>query len=184
MNGAQPQGGTCGLRRAPATSRIAFAIILGLYSATVVALGNLHEMVSKLWLGTDAQRIEFVKWVNDEQPCRRMSKPQIYELLGHPRYASERWGMEYRQSTEVLTVGEAPDGSGRSPDQTTWVYQTLRIGSNESREWGGEGSGYLLDLEIHFGSDGVAFGCGTTQYVTGGDYFEMLEEYQGSDKPG
>ena len=38
-----------------------------------------------------------------------------------------------------------------------------------------------MDLEIHFGSDGFAFGCGTTQYVTGGDYFEMLEEYQGTE---
>ena len=90
--------------------------------------------------------------------------------------------MQSKESTEVLSTGVAPDGSGRYPDITLWVYQTLRIGSKESREWGGEGSGYLLDLEIHFGSDGFAFGCGTTQYVTGGDYFEMLDEYQRSDQ--
>jgi hypothetical protein len=61
--------------------RIAFQIILGLCSATAVATGDLRKMVSNLWLGTDAQRIEFVQWVNDEQPCRGLSKPQIYELL-------------------------------------------------------------------------------------------------------
>jgi len=165
----------------PTGRQIAFLIILGLYSVTAVATDDLREMASKLWFATDAQRIEFVNWVNDEQPCRRLSKPQIYGLLGHPTSAFEQWGTKLKQSTEVLAVGEAPGGSGRWPDQTTWVYQTLRFGSKESREWAGEGSGYLLDLEIHFGSDGIAFGCGTTQYVTGGDYFEMLEEYQGTE---
>lgn len=163
--------------------RTAFPTILGLYSVIALAAGNLHEMVSELWLGTDAQRIEFVKWVNDEQPCRGLSKRQVYDLLGHPTSAWERWGLELKHSTEVLAVVEGPDGSRRWPDQTTWVYQTLRIGSKESQEWSGEGSGYLLDLEFHFGADGFAFGCGTTQYVTGGDYFEMLEEYQRADEP-
>jgi hypothetical protein len=162
--------------------RIALPTILALYAVTAAAADDLSEMASKLWFAADAQRIEFVQWVNNEQPCRGLSKAQIYALLGGPTSAFEQWGIELKRSIEVLAVGEAPDGSGRSPDQTTWVYQTLRIGSQESRDLGGEGSGYLLDLEIHFGSDGLAFGCGTTQYVTGGDYFEMLEEYQATER--
>lgn len=147
----------------PARSLIALPIGLGLYAVIAFASSDLREMVSKLWHGTDAQRIQFVQWVNDEQPCRKLSKAQVYELLGHPTYASEQWGIESKQSTEVMSVAKAPDGSDRRPDQTTWVYQTLRLGSKESIEWGGEGSGYLLDLEFHFGSDGIAFGCGTAQ---------------------
>jgi hypothetical protein len=57
-----------------------------------------------------------------------------------------------------------------------WTYQSMRPGSPESIEWGGEGSGYLLDLIIQFGSDGKVYGCGTDKFMTGGEYYDRLKK--------
>ena len=146
-----------------------------LKSYVTTAASAFEQLAAELWRGSDAQRIQFVNWVNEAQPCRSLSKPKIYELLGHPESMSEWWGGSSQQSMDALSTSEAPDGSGRLPDQTDWIYQTLRPGSKESAAWSGEGSTYLLDLGIHFGPNALAVGCGTTQYTSGAEYNEMLE---------
>ena len=131
---------------------------------------DLEAKVADLWLGTDAHRIEFVTWVNSSQSLRGLTAPEVRDLLGDPD--SEHPNSQYPYNG--LSGPKALSSNSAQP--VIWLFKTIRLGTKESEEWGGEGSGYLMDLEVHFGADGVAYGCGSTQYVTGGDYYEMLDE--------
>jgi hypothetical protein len=138
-------------------------------------LGELEVRVSNLWRGNDSQRIEFVRWIDREQSFARLTHFQVRELLGKPTSVHDNQEYPFNGLDEKFTEESLAAMGGSVEKPVMWIYQTLRNGSPESIEWGGEGSGYLLDLVIHFGADGIVYGCGTNQFTTGGDYYDLLE---------
>lgn len=153
-----------------------WSTLLVITSLQSVALGSeLQQRIANQWFGTDEQRIEFVGWVNREQPFVGLDRAEVAELLGQPSSIYDNQEYPYNGMTTRLdetVVANLPDGM-RRPE--VWMYQTLRPGTKESEEWSGEGSGYLLDLIIQFNVDGRVYGCGTNQFTTGGDYYELLD---------
>ena len=136
---------------------------------------ELESRVARLWNGTDSQRIEFVRWIDSEQAFAGLTQSQVRELLGAPTSEYDNQEYPFNGLSEKFTEESLAAMGGDVEKPVMWVYQTLRTGSPESIEWSGEGSGYLLDLIIQFGVDGNVYGCGTNQFTTGGDYYDMLE---------
>ena len=143
--------------------------------ATNPMAGNLSELelkVQRLWnTNDDGNRIEFVKWVNENQSFNGLSIRDVKKLMGAPTGKFDNPEAPYNG----LKLGEELREDQQKP--LKWIYQSLRKGSNESQYWGREGSGYLLDLEIHFNIHGKVYGAGTTQFVTGSEYYELLTNH-------
>ena len=146
--------------------------------ATASCNSNYEELegkVSSLWGGSDSQRIEFVRWVDREQAFAGLTQSEVRELLGVPTSEYDNQEFPFNGLSEKFTEESLAAMGNDVEKPVMWVYQTLRKGSPESIEWGGEGSGYLLDLVIQFGADGKVYGCGTNQFTTGGNYYDMLK---------
>jgi hypothetical protein len=154
-----------------------FCVSILILSALSVANAEseLEKKFSTQWHGSDAQRIEFVRWVNETQPFRGLSQSQVAVLMGEPTSTYDNQEYPYNGLAERFNEEDFSRPQNKSHRPVVWEYQTLRKGSEESQYWGREGSSYLLDLVIQFDIDGDAYGCGTVQFTTGGDYYEMLE---------
>jgi len=138
---------------------------------------ELESKVTSLWQGDDSQRIEFVRWIDSNQSFAGLSQSQVRDLLGAPTSKHDNQEYPYNGLAGKFTEESLSSMGDDVVKPTMWVYQTLRKGSPESIEWGGEGSGYLLDLIIQFGLDGKVYGCGTNQFTTGSDYYDVLKNH-------
>ena len=153
-------------------------IALSIVAASIVNCGSnfeeLEAKISNLWHGSDGQRIEFVRWIDSGQSFTGLTQSQVRELLGSPNSQHDNQEYPHNGLTGKFTEESLAAMGDNVERPVQWNYQTLRKGSPESIEWSGEGSGPLLDLIIQFGVDGKVYGCGTNQFTTGGDYYDLL----------
>ena len=150
------------------------ALLAASASACVHTGDELQYRIDRQWNSSDDHRVEFVYWVNAEQPFNGLAQPQVRQLLGPPTSIHENQEYPYNGLSGEFEDELLKEKTGVVERPAAWVYQTLRKGSKESLEWGGEGSGYLLDLIIQFNARGEVYGAGTNQFTTGGDYYELL----------
>jgi len=150
------------------------ALLAASASACVHTGDELQYRIDRQWNSSDDHRVEFVYWVNAEQPFDGLAQPQVRQLLGPPTSIHENQEYPYNGLSGEFEDELLKEKTGVVERPAAWVYQTLRKGSKESLEWGGEGSGYLLDLIIQFNARGEVYGAGTNQFTTGGDYYELL----------
>ncbi len=136
---------------------------------------EVERRVASQWRGTDSQRVEFVKWVNREQPFNGFSKSDIEGIMG-------RSDTEYGDSVHPysgLSQAETMESLAEHKKPVAWEYRTLREVSKGGLGRDVEGS-YLLDLVVQFDVEGKVYGAGTVQFTTGEEYYDLLEERWGT----
>lgn len=161
--------------RCSALTKCALPAMLILFSSCSKTSEDLESRIANQWRGDDGERIEFAYWVNTAQPFNGLSKSDVRELLGPPTSKHDNREYPYNGPTEGFSPETFTAIGGTFEKPVQWIYQTLRAGSEESIEWSGEGSGYLLDLVVQFNVEGKVYGSGTNQFTTGGDYYELLD---------